>query len=347
MGRVAVTAALADERWEIVAAADRDGGARDWFGARAPQAEVFCDAMDMAASLRPGALLAVVTPPPTHASLALLALERRLHVLCEKPMACDATSARRMLEAARAAGAAGQHPTRLAVVDHQLRYNAARRWIGERVRHGELGRVRHVSSVMTIPSLRSLPWSWWSDRDAGGGVLNEFASHTVDLLQWWFGPCDHAVGQLRTVTASRRTADGASRDNTSDDLASMQLLWEDGLVADIAVSSVGRPPRRVLELHGDRASICLDVDDTVRLVDDQGSSTHDFREEAPSLIGDPNETYTQPFARLLADLADWMTGNRRALPAATFEDGLRVVETLDAVRRSAASPLPPIGRMPA
>ena len=38
-----------------------------------------------------------------------------------------------------------------------------------------------------LPTMFDAPWSWLSDAESGGGLLNEFGSHVVDLLRWYFG----------------------------------------------------------------------------------------------------------------------------------------------------------------
>lgn len=347
MGRVAVLAARSDPRWRIVGASDPDPRAREWFREQVPGATAFDDSDDLLALCEPGELVAVMTPPRLHAPLSRSALNRGLHVLCEKPMARSSVEVDEMLDAARAAGATGANPKRLALVDHQLRYNGARRWIRDQIERGTVGVPRHVLSVMAIPSLATTPWSWWSVRDEGGGVLNEFASHTVDLLQWWFGPCATATGTLRTVTRTRLDGDGDAHPADCDDLVSAQLCWPSGLVADVLVSGTARPPRRVLEVHGDEGSILCDERDQVTHVRRDGTATtHDLREGAPSLIGDPDDAYTQPFARQLSDIAAWMGRGDITLEATTFAQAADVVRTLDAIRADSARHRTPIVRPP-
>ena len=67
-------------------------------------------------------LVSVVTPPSTHMEITLAALEHGKAVLCEKPMAMDATEARRMTDRASEAGV-------LALIDHELRFLNSRRQI--------------------------------------------------------------------------------------------------------------------------------------------------------------------------------------------------------------------------
>ncbi len=347
MGRVAVIAAAADPRWHIVGASDPDPEARAWLHDRVPQAPTFADSRHLVAHCGSGDVLAVMTPPRFHAPLAQDALGRGLHVLCEKPMATNATDAQQMLRAAHMAGAAEPDPKVLAVVDHQLRYNAARQWIRDHLERGTIGTPHHVLSVMAIPTLATAPWSWWSSRAEGGGVLNEFASHTIDLLQWWFGPCATATGTLRTTTSTRRDNDGVARPSDCDDFISAQLCWPTGPVADVLVSGTARPPRRVIEIHGEDGSIICDAHDYLTHVRRDGTTTtHYLREREASLLGDPDDTYTQPFARLLADIAGWLDGSVKTLHATTFDQALAVVQTLDAVRADSARPHPPIARYP-
>ena len=73
---------------------------------RAAQNEVpatFTD-LDEAISKTGAKLVAVATPPDTHAELTLTAIDRGCHVLCEKPFAFDAGEAQQMLDAAEKAG---------------------------------------------------------------------------------------------------------------------------------------------------------------------------------------------------------------------------------------------------
>ena len=79
-------------------------------------------------------LVSIVTPPVTHAEMAVGALGAGKAVLCEKPMAMNAEGTARMCEAARSSG-------RLALIDHELRFLPARRRMRELIQGGELGHL--------------------------------------------------------------------------------------------------------------------------------------------------------------------------------------------------------------
>ncbi|HYL06377.1 MAG TPA: Gfo/Idh/MocA family oxidoreductase, partial [Thermoanaerobaculia bacterium] len=87
-------AAVADPRAEAAAAlAEQLGGA------------AFAGHREMLERARLDAVL-VCTPPASHAEIGLDCLERRVAVLCEKPLALDAGAARCMVAAAERAGVA-------------------------------------------------------------------------------------------------------------------------------------------------------------------------------------------------------------------------------------------------
>jgi predicted dehydrogenase len=128
-------AALEDVELVGIASLDRDAAA-----ARA--AEHGCRAFASAADLLACRLDVVVigTPHPSHAGLAIAALETGAHVLCEKPLAPEAREADAMIAAADRVG-------RLLGVCFQQRFRpviAAARRLVDGGRLGELVRVSVV-----------------------------------------------------------------------------------------------------------------------------------------------------------------------------------------------------------
>lgn len=90
-------------------------------------------------------LVCIATPTDTHCDMALAAIERGAAVLCEKPTAMNGVEARRMLDAASAAGV-------VHMIDHELRFNPNRRKARDMIRDGKLGKIRHLSIVNISPS---------------------------------------------------------------------------------------------------------------------------------------------------------------------------------------------------
>lgn len=125
----------------------------------------------------------VCTPHPTHESVVVAAAAAGVHVLCEKPMAIDVDSARRMVRTAE------DHQVVLGTV-FQRRYWAAAQNIRHTIDSGLLGTpmLGHCQVLLHRGEdyYNAAAWrgTWSAD---GGGVLMTQAIHYIDLLQWFMG----------------------------------------------------------------------------------------------------------------------------------------------------------------
>lgn len=117
----------------------------------------------------------IATPPWSHAELAITALDRGLHVFCEKPMAMSVDEATGMAMAAERSG-------RTLTVSHNFSFSRAAR-SAERF----LGRepdLRYASAVQLSSPARRLP-TWY--RDLPAGLLFDESPHLLYTLARWCG----------------------------------------------------------------------------------------------------------------------------------------------------------------
>lgn len=123
--------------------------------------------------------VAICTPPPTHAGLALAALDAGKHVFIEKPLVlslheCDDLQTR-----------AAAVPQQKTTVGFNLRWHrlmvAARRII----QSGELGAIRAVRLLInsSFHQRHEAP-DWRNTRRSGGSVILEQGSHGFDLVRF-------------------------------------------------------------------------------------------------------------------------------------------------------------------
>jgi predicted dehydrogenase len=128
------------------------------------------------------AAVLVATPPAWQRAIAVEALESGLHVLVEKPMGGSAADAAAMRTAARAA----KRVLRVGFVRrHRRSYLALRRALQDPARVDEVGRV--TCRMVFSPGTWDAYSGYLERRDPGGGVLEDVASHQVDLMAWLFG----------------------------------------------------------------------------------------------------------------------------------------------------------------
>jgi UDP-N-acetyl-2-amino-2-deoxyglucuronate dehydrogenase len=120
----------------------------------------------------------VCTPHHRHLGDALLALGAGLHVLVEKPIACTAGEAERMIAAAARVG-------RVLMVAENFHFMPAFRSVHALVAVGGLGRLRELHLVAR--SWRQ-PSGWrLAPEVAGGGALIDGGIHYVHTMRWWGG----------------------------------------------------------------------------------------------------------------------------------------------------------------
>ncbi|MGQ7297262.1 Gfo/Idh/MocA family protein [Quadrisphaera sp. KR29] len=137
--------------------------------------------------------VSIAVPTALHAPIAVAALQRGLHVLCEKPIARDAPEASTMVEAARSAGRVLE-----VVFNHRQRGDVQA--LRQLVASGQLGRPYAARTWWLrrrgIPTLGS----WFTNAEAsGGGPLVDLGVHCLD---WAL----HVLGEPRVLAASAVTA---------------------------------------------------------------------------------------------------------------------------------------------
>ena len=282
-------------------------------------------------------LVSIVTPPSTHAEMTLAALAAGKAVLCEKPMAMNADETDGMRRAARESGL-------LAHIDHELRFLPARRKMREMISAGEVGGVRQLKflfrSDMRASAARG--WNWWSDKEAGGGVLGAIGSHAVDTLSWLTGArVSHVSALLATHVAERTDEEGgAARAVTADDEADMLLHFAGGAgeahatgVVAMSVVEAGRPEHRV-QVFGSEGALMLESGgELFHSKVSEGEWRKVETERAPLAAGMRDNEWSRGFTVFAREIVGALREGRRAVEgAATFDDGHRIQLVLDAAR---------------
>ncbi|WP_375599699.1 Gfo/Idh/MocA family protein [Devosia sp. Naph2] len=280
-------------------------------------------------------LVLIATPTDLHAPITLAALDRGAHVLCEKPTAMDATEVKTMLDRAEALG-------RVHMIDHELRFNPNRTRIAELIASGELGDIRHVN-IANIGASWANPASrpkgdWWSLAEHGGGRLGANGSHQVDMLRWWLGPVRSVVGQALTVLPDRLDKKtGEAWTATADDLAYFTMEMESGALAQVFMSGVAANNiGNLTQVFGSKGTVVLDNDNERLMHAKAGESFSDISVEDPNaaLPGLNKGVWNVSVVGALRELTAAIREGRGLQRGATFEDGLKNQQVLDAVKTS-------------
>jgi predicted dehydrogenase len=287
-------------------------------------------------------IVGIVTPNFTHAPLTIQALEAGCHVLCEKPMAMNATEARAMLAASRSSG-------RRLMINFSYRFNPQSQALKAIVDRGELGTIYAGRTLWY--RRRGIPWfgSWFTQKQfAGGGPLIDLGVHRLDLALWLMGYPRPAWVLARTylhLAAEDAVRTGKVMD--VEDMASGMITFENGasLLVEAAWKAhlgesdlmetrlfgtrAGLVQRNVGEGYDWEAQVYLERDGSTLDLTVHGTRVYDTMEEIRAF--DRKDAAHRP---------EGMQHFVRAIAAgtphtATGEEGLVVQEILDALYLSA------------
>ena len=213
---------------ELVGAADPDAAARSRFAEAFPGVPLLSGAGELLEVTRPD-VIDVVTRPELHAEVSREAFRRNVHVICQKPLAPDLETSRRLVEEADSAG------VRLLVHDNwsfQPWWVAVREAIGR----GELGRVffarfsvragdgRGPAPFPNQPYFSAMPHFFFY----------ETAIHQVDLAR-------ALLGEVRSVRALAGRVRG---DIAGEDFGAALLRMESGALVVIEGNRWSEAPDR-------------------------------------------------------------------------------------------------------
>jgi xylose dehydrogenase (NAD/NADP) len=169
---------------EVLAIASRDGARARELAGRHGVERVHAD---YAALLADPDLDAVYVPLPNslHLPWTLRALAAGKHVLCEKPLAMNATEAREMAETAGASG-------RLLMEAAMYRFHPRLCELKASLADTE---VRHVSASFAFAIDK--PGNYRLRPDMGGGALLDVGFYTADVARWLLGEPERVEAVIR------------------------------------------------------------------------------------------------------------------------------------------------------
>lgn len=237
----------------IVAVCDRKHAAAEAIASKIG-ARTFDDAEALIASGGVDAII-LATPHFQHVPLAIAALERGLHVLCEKPLAVTAA------EADLAIAAQARHPDLTFAVNFNHRAWPLWRSIKSLLDRGELGPI--VRWQWTITDWYRSQWyfeqsAWrgtWNGE--GGGLLVNQCPHQLDLVTHLFGLPTRVLANVRRGKHHRIRVE--------DEVHA--LVDHASGATGCFIASTGEPcGTNRLEIVGDRGVIRVTAEDSYELI---------------------------------------------------------------------------------
>ncbi|HEY3726122.1 MAG TPA: Gfo/Idh/MocA family oxidoreductase [Solirubrobacteraceae bacterium] len=295
---------------ELVVCCDRDEAVRGRVARMFPGTRTCAEIDDLLADSSLDAI-ALATPVPTHAELALEVLRAGKHCFVEKPLAQSAADGERVVAAAEASG-------RVLMVGHLLEYHPGVRRLKELAESDELGEIFYIyGNRLNLGKLRADENALWS-----------LGAHDVSVVLYLAGeePCE-------------AVAHGASyvRDGV-EDIVFCFLRFPSGLTAHLHLSWLDPHKERRFTVVGSRRMATFDDMELERKLTvydkgfDEDSRTYGEYITRSGDIFSPRIANLEPL-RLECEhfVQCCLTGDR---PRSDGASGLRVVRVLEALQRS-------------
>jgi predicted dehydrogenase len=166
--------------------------------------------------------VAVCTPPHLHAEIALSAMRKGKHVLCEKPLARTVAEGREMVKVAREAGVTLK-------CGFNLRYHPAIRQVRQWYEDGSIGEIDWIRCRYGIGGRPGYDQEWRAKAEiSGGGQLMDQGIHLLDLCRWFLGDFAEVSGMVATcfweIAPLEDNAFTLMR-TARDQIASLHVSW--------------------------------------------------------------------------------------------------------------------------
>lgn len=219
----------------------------------------------------------IAVPHYDHPALAIKALKKGIHVLCEKPAGVYTKQVKQMNDVATESDA-------LFTMMYNQRTNPLYKKMHELVKSGDIGEIRRVNWIITNWFRTQFYFdsgAWRATwRGEGGGVLMNQCPHQLDLL-WWI--CGMMPSAIRAFCHF-----GKWHDIETEDDVTAYLEFPNGATGSFITTTADSPGSNRFEIIGSRGKLLCEHDKLsfYRLDCD----IQDFLDNSPSAFAQPKAT---------------------------------------------------------
>ena len=268
----------------------------------------------------------IATPTALHSDAVSIAIEKGLHVFVEKPFGLNPEQGQQLVDMIKGKNLVHQ-------VGYVIRFNDVIIEVKKLLASKIIGDHLVFKMEMNGPTvLHDVKSGWRSKKKEGGGCLYDFASHSIDLINYLIGPPDKIVGSVLQSIHSAGI----------EDAVTSTFVYNNGLRGNLLVNwsdpSYRKPTYR-FEIQGRKGKIVADL-----------HAYKIFFRETPSLDGfiqgwnqryvtsfvEPVRFYVRgfEFTRQLDYFIECITQGKPN-QMCTFEDGLAADEVISQIRTNA------------
>ncbi len=244
----------------------------------------------------------VCVPHYLHPIISRYAIEKGVHVLCEKPMSIKYEDAVRNVELAE------KNNVTYGII-FQCRFNDSAKLVKEKIADGTLGKILSARVVLTwckpdeYYSLSDWKGTWEKE---GGGVLIDQAIHSVDLANWFI---DDEVESVQAHLSNR----GHSIMEV-DDTAEGFIKYKNGATLGFwAMNNYGCDDPIEIRLCCENGKVTMDYDHAEIVLNDGQRFSVETTVDPDVVYEDGKDYWGFQHIREIADFYDAVENNREPM----------------------------------
>lgn len=208
-------------------------------------------------------LVCITTPNRFHKEAVEYAIKKGKHLICEKPLSDNINEVNELISLVKGYN-------KIAIIDHQLRYNPYIQKIKELIENGVLGKIYTVKLNQQGTGFANInaPWNWSFEGESGGGVRLAMASHFTDLMQYWFNSPSivNVQGFLNPITKSRMDKNGIIHNVNASTVCNAQINFTNELSVQYSINAgVYSGSRFDIHIFGDNGELIFSLQNKLEL----------------------------------------------------------------------------------
>lgn len=284
-----------------------------------------------------------------HKEIALAALAKNKNVLCEKPLANSLTDAKEMYDASKLSSVK-------AMCGFNYRFVPAVRLAKQLIETGVMGRVYNFNGVYNQDSgaFDDIPLErlWYAYGSKASGVSYGIGSHLVDMARFLVGEIAAVSGLMKIYTKERKSNAGIQKvDKEEEMLAILEFVNDSTGIIKTSAVSAGRKNQLAFEISCSRGSMSFDMEEpnylNVFLKDSTVRQVTGFTKVNVTQIDKDHPFmdvwwprghglgWEHAHINEIAHFLDCIANDKSIGPyGATFFDGYKAIEVIEAVRLS-------------
>ncbi|RSK27246.1 gfo/Idh/MocA family oxidoreductase [Bacillus sp. HMF5848] len=231
----------------------------------------------------------VAVPPKFHFDIVIAAIEKGIHILCEKPLANSIEEALLIRDKANKAGI-------VHAMNFPLNYSAGAYTFFTKIKNGEIGKLRRLELCMQFPQWPR-PWQqneWVASREQGGFIL-EVGVHFIQQTLKIFGNATLIHKELELPEDPKRSEIGiyallhlndtqvpfvisGLSDIAGEERIAYTAYGTDGTLSlinwrDLQAAKIGEAMQEVRELEEPKTNL---LDEFISAIDGKQADIYDF-----------------------------------------------------------------------